>query len=79
MKDIFGNSKPVQIEADEWWFNGRFIQKTNHPQLSPYVSFQDNAGGDDDTQPHTTMKEAIAYCETHPYAEAVHKPLDFLK
>ena len=78
MKDMFGNPKPVQVEIGEWWFNGRFIQKTNHPSLSPYVSFQDNAGGNDDTQAHTTMKEAIVYCETHPYTEAVHRPSNFL-
>lgn len=79
MKDIFGNSKPVQIEVDEWWFNGRFIQKTNHPKLSSFVSFKDVNECNDDTQPHTTMKEATTYCLTHPYPEATHKPINFIK
>lgn len=78
MKDIFGNSKPVQLEVDEWWFNGRFIQKTNHPRLSPFVSFKDVDEGNDDTQSHTTMKEAIKYCSVNTNPEAVHKPLDFI-
>lgn len=76
MKQI--KEKPVQIEVGEWWYNGRFIQKTNHPKLSPYVSFNDNMEGHDDSQPHRTMKEAIAYCLTHAFPEAIHKPSDFI-
>ncbi len=29
MKDLFGNQKPIEIETDEWWFNGRIIHKQN--------------------------------------------------
>lgn len=79
MKDIFGNSKPIQIEAEDWWFNGRFIMKQNHPKLSPFVSFKDVSEGNDDAQPHSTMKEAIIYCSENPNPEAAHKPSDFLK
>jgi hypothetical protein len=25
MEDLFGNKKPIQIEDDEWWLNGRII------------------------------------------------------
>lgn len=33
--------KLIQIEADEWWYKGCFIQKQNHPNLLPYHVFQD--------------------------------------
>ena len=33
--------KPVQIEVDEWWFKGCFIQKQNHPKLKLYYVFKD--------------------------------------
>lgn len=33
MKDSFGNIKPVQIELNEWWFNGRIIVKQEDKRL----------------------------------------------
>lgn len=64
-KDLFDNSKPVQIEIGEWWFNGRIIQKQNHPLLSKYCSFNDN---DENylTMTHNTFKEATTYCLNNP-------------
>lgn len=35
------NTKPIQIEVDEWWFKGCFIQKQYHPKLKPYHVFKD--------------------------------------
>lgn len=33
MKDNFGNTKPVQIDLNEWWFNGRIIVKQEDKRL----------------------------------------------
>lgn len=42
MVDIFGNKKPIQIEEDEWWFNGRIILRQRDSRLPKWVSFEDN-------------------------------------
>lgn len=77
MKDIFGNTKPVQIEIDEWWFNGRFIQKQNHPQLAPYLSFP-SSNSDYQNEVHYTFKDAVQYCLNNPCKNPVQFPHDFL-
>jgi hypothetical protein len=77
MKDLFNNSRPVQIEIGEWWFNGRFIQKQVHPLLSPYVSFNDNEDGCM-VETHTTFKEATKYCLDNPCNTPQHQPKDFI-
>lgn len=64
MKDLFGNEKPVQIEIDEWWFNGRIIQKQSHPRLPDWISFAD------DNSPyvvvHKNKQDAEDYCLKNP-------------
>lgn len=77
MKDLFGNTKPVQIELGEWWFNGRFIQKQNHPLLSPYVSFSDDEKNYM-VQTHSTLKEATKWCLLNPCNTPQHQPKDFI-
>lgn len=47
----------VQIDVDEWWFLGCFIQKQIHPQLKPYHVFKDSEA-----------QETIGACNT--FAEA---------
>lgn len=42
MKDIFGNKNPIQIEEDEWWFNGRIILFQKDKRLPSWVSFEDD-------------------------------------
>lgn len=76
MKDLFGNKKPVKLEADEWWFNGRIIQKQDHPLLSKYVSFDDH---DDnwETVSHGTLKEATDYCLKNPCQKPKNLPKDY--
>jgi len=60
MKDIFGNTKPVQIETEEWWFNGRIIQKNDHPMLSRYVSWSDDENSRF-VETHNTKREATLF------------------
>jgi hypothetical protein len=76
MKDIFGNSKPVQIEVDEYWYNGRIIQKQSHPLVSKWVSFEDNDTSNINT--HTTKKEAIQYCLENPCKTPEYFPEDYI-
>jgi len=42
MKDVFGNTKPVQIEVNEWWFNGRIIVKQEDFRLKIRNSLREN-------------------------------------
>ena len=76
MTDLFGNNEPVAIEIDEWWFNGRIIQKQSHPLLSKYISF-----ADDDTSgvvTHPTKQEAIEYCQNNPCMKPERFPHHYL-
>ena len=77
MKDLFGNKKPVQIEMDEWWFNGRIIQKQNHYMLSPYISFDDGDNGYL-VSTHSTFKEAKEYCLKNPCTNPSNFPHNYL-
>lgn len=45
--------KLIQIEANEWWFKGCFIQKQLHPYLKTYHVFKD-----------TEQQETIGTCFT---------------
>ena len=76
MRDIFGNTKPVQIEIGEWWFNGRIIQKQNHPLLVPYVSFSDNKSSF--VQTHNTFKEAKIFCMENPCTNPLNFPQNYI-
>ena len=38
MKDVFGNTKPVQIEVNEWWFNGRIVVKQEDFRLPKWIN-----------------------------------------
>ena len=64
MKDIFGNKTPVLIEIDEWWFNGRIIQKQTDARLPTWISFADD--GSVLIQVHDSKKDAIKYCLENP-------------
>jgi len=47
------DAKPIQIDVDEWWFKGCFIQRQIHPNLHPYHVFKD-----------TKNQEAVGTCIT---------------
>lgn len=76
MKDIYGNKQPICIEVDEWWFNGRIIQKQNHPILPEYISFADN--GEPFTSHHSTKKEAVDFALNNPCKKPKNFPKDYI-
>lgn len=62
-------NKPIQIESQEWWYKGCFIQEFEHPELSgKYEVFKDT-----DLQEHVgrskTFEGAIALCEMNEVKE----------
>ncbi|MDO9511194.1 MAG: hypothetical protein Q7J34_05515 [Bacteroidales bacterium] len=62
MMDIFGNKKPVQIELNEWWFNGRIIIKQDDFRLPSWISFSDIENYDF-VAIHSTKSEAMQFVE----------------
>jgi len=64
MQDLYGNKKPVLIEIDEWWFNGRIIQKQDDNRLPTWISFEDNESPY--VSVHDSKKEAIQFCLNNP-------------
>lgn len=65
MKDLFGNQEPIAIEIDEWWFNGRIIQKQNDHRLPRWISFCD----DEDNyliEIHSNKKDAVSFALKNP-------------
>lgn len=78
MKDLFGNTAPVQIELNEWWFNGRIIQKQGHPSLPSYVSFPDEEE-DSRAIPHHSKQDAIEYAIKNPCVNPKNFPDDYLR
>lgn len=76
MKDLFGNTKPIAIEIDEWWFNGKIIQKQNHPLLMPYITFDDN--GSPYVKVHSTFKDAVQFCYNNPCENPKNFPHSYL-
>jgi hypothetical protein len=76
MQDLFGNNKPIQIEAEEWWYNGRIIQKQNHPRLPEYISFADDDSAFVET--HLNYKDAVGYCENNPCTNPKRFPHNYI-
>ncbi|MBS1775344.1 MAG: hypothetical protein JSS64_03585 [Bacteroidetes bacterium] len=77
MKDLFGNTKPVQIEQDEWWFNGRIIIKQNDFRLAEWISFADMKN-DSFIEKHTSKKDAINFTLANPCRTPDFFPQDYL-
>ena len=78
MQDIFGNNTPVSLDIDEWWYNGRIIQKQDHPILSKYISFADYDDVPCNTATHSTKAEAVKYCLDNPCSTPTRHPHDYL-
>ncbi len=76
MKDIFGNEKPVQIELNEWWFNGRIIVNQNDFRLPSWISFADSEHCVNTTV-HSTKAEAVKYVIENPFVEPQNLPKDY--
>lgn len=77
MKDLFGNSKPISIEGDEWWFNGRIIQRQNDFRLPKWISFSD-----DDlnylVEIHSCKRDAISFALINPCLKPKRLPQDYI-
>jgi len=77
MKYLFENTKPIQIETNEWWFNGRIIQKQNDSRLPEWISFEDS-DCNFIIYRHTTKKEAIQYALENPCQTPQFLPYDYI-
>lgn len=77
MKDIFGNRKPVQIELNEWWFNGRIIVKQDDYRLPTWISFLD-AESSDKAIIHLSKSDAVKYAIENPFFDPDNRPGDYI-
>ena len=77
MKDNFGNSKPVQIEQDEWWFNGRIIMKQKDDRLPSWISFKD-CENSFETEIHKSKAEAVKFTLENPFLKPDNLPVDYI-
>lgn len=76
MRDLFGNTKPTLIEVDEWWFNGRIIQKQKDARLPTWISFADDGSSFVDV--HTSKKDAVKYCLENPCEKPTNLVKDYI-
>jgi len=77
MKDVFGNTKPVQIELNEWWFNGRIIVKQDDYRLPAWISFLDSEISNTATI-HLSKADAVKYALENPFLEPDNLPEDYI-
>lgn len=77
MMDKFGNTKPVQIEVNEWWFNGRIIVKQEDFRLPTWVSFIDSENSFT-AEIHLSKSDAIKFCLENPFLTPDNKPVDYI-
>lgn len=77
MKDVFGNTKPVQIEVNEWWFNGRIIVKQEDFRLPKWISFLDSESSFE-TEIHSNKSEAIKFALENPFLTPDNFPIDYI-
>jgi len=77
MKDLFGNKKPVQIETNEWWFNGWIIVKQEDFRLPNWISFLDSKNSDV-TMVHMSKVEAVKYALENPFLNPDTHPENYI-
>lgn len=77
MKDCFGNTKPIQIELNEWWFNGRIIVKQEDVRLPSWISFKDSKNSHE-TIIHISKADAIKYASLNPFLNPDHLASDYI-
>jgi hypothetical protein len=77
MKDVFGNRKPVQIDLNEWWFNGRIIVKQDDYRLPTWISFLDSEISNKATI-HLSKSDAVSYALENPFLEPDNQPEDYI-
>jgi hypothetical protein len=76
MKDLFGNTKPIQIEIDEWWFNGRIIIRQRDSRLPKWISFEDNNSRF--VEIHGSKKDAISFALHNPCKNPKNLGIDYI-
>lgn len=77
MRDNFRNTKPVQIDANEWWFNGRIIVKQEDCRLPTWISFKDSKTSFE-TDVHSNKSEAIKFALENPFLTPDNFPTDYI-
>lgn len=77
MKDVFGNTKPVQIEVNEWWFNGRIIVKQEDFRLPKWISFLDSESLDM-TKVHMSKADAVKFALENPFFKPDNQPINYI-
>ena len=77
MKDVFGNTKPVQIEVNEWWFNGRIIVKQEDKRLPTWISFKDSENSFE-TEIHSSKADAVKFSLENPFLAPDNFPTDYI-
>jgi len=77
MKDNFGNTKPVQIELNEWWFNGRIIVKQEDDRLPTWISFNDTESLFE-TEIHKSKADAVKFAFKNPFLTPDNFPMDYI-
>ncbi len=77
MKDVFENKKPVQIEVNEWWFNGRIIVKQEDCRLPKWISFLDSESSFE-TEIHKNKAEALKFALENPFFKPDNQPNDYI-
>lgn len=66
-----------QIDPEEWYYKGCFIQQQDHPKLQKYHVFQDT---EEQLTVGTcsTFKQAKELCEQNSVENPMHSPLEFI-
>jgi hypothetical protein len=77
MKDNFGNTKPVQIELNEWWFNGRIIVKHEDDRLPSWISFKDSESSFE-REIHSSKADAVKFALENPFLTPDNLPIDYI-
>lgn len=77
MKDIFGNKRPIQIEQNEWWFNGRIIVKQEDNRLPTWISFKDSKNSHE-TEIHSSKADAVNFVLENPFLTPDNLPIDYI-
>lgn len=77
MKDNFGNTKPVQIELNEWWFNGRIIVKQEDERLPTWISFKDSENSFE-TEIHSSKADAVKFALENSFLMPDNHPKDYI-
>jgi hypothetical protein len=76
MKDLFGNRKPIQIEIDEWWFNGRIIIRQRDSRLPRWISFEDSSSPF--VEIDGSKKDAITFALHNPCKNPKNLGIDYI-